>query len=123
MGMFDFLKKKKEEAPEDEVTKPASLEQPADYSKRPYPEALREGVSEPAFPHESDFPQETATKSFEKLSPIQSPPQQSQPQVQQETDKLIIAKLETIKAQLDFLQQKMERIEQQLQREDVVKWR
>ena len=120
MGVFDFLKKKKEETEEPELAKPASLEPPA--FERPGaaagPEPYGPGITEPALPEEMPS-RPSAPRGFARLPSEPS----LQPQASQTDTQLILAKLETIKAQLDFLQQKFEQFEQQLKREDVVRWR
>ncbi len=123
MGVFDFLKKKKELPAEEGLTKPETLAGHREVlTQEPAP--FGAGITEPSEPslpkepsQEPSFPRET--KDFARPSLI---PQQ-QPQVQDDKQ-LILAKLETIKAQLDFLQQKFERIEDYIkQKEDVVRWR
>lgn len=118
MGMFGFLKKKKEAEPEEEFAKPEGpegLEPPAFETPGAVPPAepapYGAGVTEPSFPGEPMPARPAAPRAFE-----QAPPQQNEHQ-------LILAKLETIKAQLDFLQQKFERLEQQLKKEDTIRWR
>jgi len=118
MGLFGFLKKKKGiEEPED-FEKPSGLEPPAferPPSEAPSPPPFGAGITEPSFPEEHP---RTAMRSFERESLQPSVPQPAQGDMQ-----LVLSKLETIKAQLDFLQQKFERLEQQLNKEDVIKWR
>ena len=137
MGIFNVFKKKKIESDVGEEKK--GIDKPLDSLHPQHQEEFQkpfgQGITEPPIEHsgaeESPFPQSQHPNispdksSLDKLN-IHEERRMSPPQFQQnqDSDKLILAKLETIKAQLDFLQQKFEKIEQQLKnKEETVRWR
>ena len=84
------------------------------------------GITEPPIPHENLPSHPSSPGSLERLQqqPLQEKPQNLPSQPGSQDERLILAKLDTIKAQLDFLQQKFERIEQYLKKEDnTIRWR
>ncbi len=141
MGIFNMFKKKKSESDFAEekkgIDKPLDSLQPHQYPEEVSPRPFGKGITEPSeqlgdveessFPHSQQPNMNHSNRSsFDKLN-IHEERRMSQPQhfqQKQDNDQLILAKLETIKAQLDFLQQKFEKIEQQLKdKEEIVKWR
>ena len=137
MGIFNVFKKKKIESEIGEEKK--GIDKPLDSlhprqeepSQRPFGQGITEppiehlGTEESSFPHSQQPNLNPNKSSFDKLNLHEErrmPPQQVQQT--QDGNQLILAKLETIKAQLDFLQQKFEKIEKQLKdKEETVRWR
>jgi hypothetical protein len=107
MGVFDFLKRKKEEEmPE------IPLEHPGMPS--PIPELAESFPGQPPFGQPAPMGQ----LAFPQPSPMVSPP----PSLDRELQ-LISAKLDTLKAQLDIVIQRLERLERSPEERPIVRWR
>jgi hypothetical protein len=134
MGVFSFLKKKKEfddsfnEGVSKEIPDPKPFSDFKGFEDSPL---SGKGISEPddevfsppgSRPFERSSSQSSpSSPSFKGMSSLNS---QSNFREEQNDFKLVLSKLETIKAQLDFLQQKFENLERQIKKEDDhIKWR
>lgn len=125
--VLNFLKKKRsDEGDKEDLVKSPSLEQPSFDAPAPEQMPHFDSPSDKGVvsPFEDQQPAQDFRRRFEPHSAFQSQSPQN-PQIASNDNQLILAKLETIKAQLDFLQQKFERFEQLLKKdkEDVIRWR